>query len=102
MKYKLNWLICYTHCNWAFFKTRNIIMTPKQKANDLVDSFRIILMNEDTDCGNEILCNMIAIKHAEICVNEAMEHAQMIPTAYKHYPNAYQYFLKVRQELSLL
>lgn len=30
-------------------------MTPKEKANDLVDTFRMILMNEDTDCGNEIL-----------------------------------------------
>lgn len=76
-------------------------MTPKQKANNLVDSFRIILMNEDTDCGNEILCTMIAIKHAEICVNEAMEQAQMIETPYNGYENAYQYFLKVRHELSI-
>ena len=77
-------------------------MTPKEKANDLVDTFRIILMNEDTDCGNEILCTMIAIKHAEICVKEAMEHAQMIETPYKGYANAYQYFLKVKHEISLL
>ena len=77
-------------------------MTPKEKANDLVDTFRIILMNEDTDCGNEILCTMIAIKHAEICVNEAMEHAQMTETPYEGYANACQYFLKVRHELSLL
>jgi len=77
-------------------------MTPKEKANDLVDTFRIILMNEDTDCGYEILCTMIAIKHAEICVNEAIKHAQMIPTEYEGYVNAYQYFLKVKHELSLL
>jgi len=31
-----------------------------------------------------------------------MEHAQMIPTEYEGYENAYQYFLKVRHELSLL
>jgi len=77
-------------------------MTPKEKANELVDNFRIILMNEDTECGNEMLCTMIAIKHAEICLNEAMEHAQMILTEYEGYENAYQYFLKVRHELSLL
>ena len=77
-------------------------MTPKEKANNLVDNFRIILMNEDTDCGNEILCTMIAIKHSEICVNETMEHAQMIETPYKGYASAYQYFIKVRHELSLL
>ena len=77
-------------------------MTPKQKANDLVDSFRVILMNEDTDCGNEILCTLIAIKNAEICINEIMEHAQMIKTEYEGYVNTYQYFLKVREELKLL
>lgn len=47
-------------------------MTPKQKANHLVDSFRIILMNEDTECGHEILCTTIAIKHAEICVEQML------------------------------
>jgi hypothetical protein len=77
-------------------------MTPKQKSIELVDTFRIILMNEDTDCGNEILCTMIAIKNAEICVNEVIEHAQMIPTEYEGYENAYKYFLRVRHELSLL
>jgi len=77
-------------------------MTPKEKANNLVDNFRVILMNEDTDCGNEILCTSIAIKHAEICVNEALEHAQMIPTEYEGYENAYQFLLKVKHELRLL
>ena len=37
-------------------------MTVKEKAEDLVNSFRMILMNEDTDCGNEILCTSIAKK----------------------------------------
>lgn len=48
-------------------------MTPSQKANDLVDQFRIILMNEDTECGNECLCTLIAIKNAEIVANEVMK-----------------------------
>jgi hypothetical protein len=29
-------------------------------AQELVDRFRNILMNEDTDCGEEILCTIIA------------------------------------------
>jgi len=37
-------------------------MTPKEKAINLVDSYRNILMNEDTECGNEILCSVIAIR----------------------------------------
>lgn len=75
-------------------------MTPTEKANDLVNTFRIILMNEDTDCGNEILCTSISIKHALICVKEILQHAQMIPTEYENYENAYKYFLEVRKILN--
>lgn len=50
------------------------MMTAKEKAEDLVNQFRMILMNEDTDCGNEILCSLIAIKSAKITVNEMIEH----------------------------
>jgi len=35
-------------------------MTPKEKAQDLVNRYRAILMNENTDCGEEILCTTIA------------------------------------------
>ena len=49
-------------------------MTPKEKAENLVNQFRMILMNEDTDCGNEILCSLIAIKSAKITANEMIEH----------------------------
>jgi hypothetical protein len=45
-------------------------MTPKEKAEDLVNQFRIILMDEDTDCGNEMLCTSIAIKNALILTYE--------------------------------
>jgi len=71
-------------------------MTPKEKAEDLVDKFKIILMNEDTDCGNEILCTSIAIKHAKICVVEA--------TRVAFYANneIFDYYLNVRQELEKL
>lgn len=48
-------------------------MTPKEKTEDLVNQFRMVLMNEDTDCGNEILCTSIAIKNALISVNEIQE-----------------------------
>ena len=45
-------------------------MTPKEKAEQLVNQFCIVLMREDTDCGNEILCTSIAIKNALIATNE--------------------------------
>lgn len=45
-------------------------MTPKEKAEHLVDTYRVVLMQEDTDCGHECLCSFIAIKNALITVNE--------------------------------
>ena len=45
-------------------------MTPKEKAEDLVNQFRMVLMDEDTECGEEILCTSIAMKNAIICVRE--------------------------------
>ena len=48
-------------------------MNIEDKARELVDSYRIILMNEDTDCGNEILCTTIAKDCAMIAVNEILK-----------------------------
>ena len=50
-------------------------MTPKEKAISLVDSYRNILMNEDTECGNEILCTVIAKESALIAIEFAIEFA---------------------------
>lgn len=48
-------------------------MTPKDKATQLVDTYRAMLMNEDTECGNEILCTVIAKKSALIAVGEVIK-----------------------------
>jgi siderophore synthetase component len=72
-------------------------MTPKEKAQDLVNAYRIILMDEDTDCGNEILCTSIAIKNALVAVNEiwnALESARAF--------EEYNYWQEVRQEIKNL
>jgi hypothetical protein len=61
---------------------------PKSYVTDLVDSFRMILMNEDTDCGCEILCTKVAIEHAKIVVNEL----------FKAKPD-YQYYVQCLIEL---
>ena len=45
-------------------------MTPKDKATQLVDTYRSMLMNEDTECGNEILCTVIAKKSALISLEQ--------------------------------
>ncbi len=48
-------------------------MTPKEKAEELVNQYRIILMNEATECGNEILCTSIAKQCGLIAVDEIIE-----------------------------
>ena len=73
-------------------------MKPKLKAENLVDSYRIILMNEDTECGEEILCTLIAKQCALIAVDEiiqAMDNV-MLPNPFK------QYWNKVKQKIQAL
>ena len=48
-------------------------MDAKEKAEELVNKYRMILMDEDSDCGNEILCTIIAIKNSHIAVDEILE-----------------------------
>ena len=45
-------------------------MTPKEKAIDLVDTYKFVLWSEDTQCGDEILCTGIAKRCALIAVDE--------------------------------
>jgi hypothetical protein len=45
-------------------------MTTKEKAEYLVNQFRIVLMEEETECGNEILCTSIAVKNSLISIKE--------------------------------
>jgi hypothetical protein len=45
-------------------------MTPKEQAEDLINSYRVILMNQDTECGEEILCSLIAMKCALVAVDK--------------------------------
>ena len=45
-------------------------MTPQEKANNLVNTFRMIFMNADTECGEEILCTILAKECAKIAVQE--------------------------------
>ena len=45
-------------------------MTPKKEAENLINEYRMILMNENTECGNEILCTLIAKKCALVTVGK--------------------------------
>lgn len=51
-------------------------MTPKKEAENLINEYRMILMNENTDCGNEILCTSIAKKCALVTVGKMINEYQ--------------------------
>lgn len=74
--------------------------TPKEKAQELVNAYRMILMDEDTDCGNELLCTSIAIKNAVVAVNEIID---AIDWHKFETPNKeLNYWLDVRKEIKKL
>ena len=72
-------------------------MTPKEKAEGLVSYYKLVLMDEDTECGQEILCTSIAIKCALIAVDEIFEALD------KHHwqnRNVTEYYREVKHELT--
>jgi len=75
-------------------------MSAKDKAIELVDTYRIMLMNSDTECGEEILCTVIAKYCALIAVDEMLDFRNAL------YINegslAHQWLLDVKHEIQLL
>ena len=51
-------------------------MTPKKEAENLINEYRMILMNENTECGNEIICTLIAKKCALVTVDKMINEYQ--------------------------
>jgi hypothetical protein len=69
-------------------------MSAKDKAIELVDTYRIMLMNNDTECGEEILCTVIAKKAALIAVDEIIKYFESYVIL--------DYWNKVKKEIELL
>jgi len=74
-------------------------MTPKNKAIELINSYRIILMNEDTECGNEILCTSISKQCALTAVDEIIKSHNNL---YGVNSEKIKFYLEVKQEIELL
>jgi hypothetical protein len=72
-------------------------MTPREKAEYLVDTYRIVLMNEETQCGDEILCTGIAKQSAIIAVDEIINS-----TSWQYITNGLDYWNKVKHEIQKL
>jgi hypothetical protein len=71
-------------------------MSAKDKAIELVDTYRIMLMNSDTECGEEILCTVIAKSCALIAVDEIYNSGLLVMV------DDEQYWYDVKQEIQLL
>jgi hypothetical protein len=71
-------------------------MSAKGKAIELVDTYRIMLMNSDTECGEEILCTVIAKKAALIAVDE------IIYVLDRYIDPVRSYWEQVKKEIELL
>ena len=73
-------------------------MTPKEKAQYLVNQYKLILMDEDTDCGYEALCTSIAIKNALVAVYEIINNDGFT----RHDDSLTEYWMQVKQEIENL
>ena len=76
-------------------------MTPQEKARDLVDAYRFILIQSETEAGEEILCTSIAIECAltnvtqmllETCKNSDKKDP-------RYQDERLQYWYEVREEI---
>ena len=76
-------------------------MTPEQRALSIVNTYRMILMDADTECGNEILCTSIAIKNALVAINQMILLIDVLPLD-KEVIELFDYVQKVKQELKKL
>ena len=76
-------------------------MTPEQRALSIVNTYRMILMDADTECGNEILCTSIAIKNALVAINHMILLIDVLPLD-EQVIELFDYVQKVKQELKKL
>jgi hypothetical protein len=76
-------------------------MTPEQRALSIVNTYRMILMQEDTDCGCEILCTSIAIKNALVAINEMILMIDVLPLD-EEVIDLFDYLQQVKTQLKKL
>jgi hypothetical protein len=77
-------------------------MTPEQRALSIVNTYRMILMDADTDCGNEILCTSIAIKTALVSINQMILLVDAYLPIDKEVIDLFDYLQQVKRELKKL
>lgn len=61
---------------------KQIDILSKEIANNLFCDYRNLLMSEDTDCGQECLCSIIAIKLSIININDRIKELTAVHEIY--------------------
>jgi hypothetical protein len=74
-------------------------LTPKEKAIELFTYFHNDLQNEDTDCGQEILVSLLAIRYSLKCVDEIIEALEHHTWQNKDW---IKYYKEVKEEINKL
>jgi len=77
-------------------------MTPTEKAEELITHFKMILMDEDTDCGCEILCTSIAKKCALVTVNNVISSNPHSNPFNTDIYSTMKYWINVKKEIEKL
>ena len=77
-------------------------MKAKDKAKELVNGYRILLMNEDTECGNEILCTSISKKCTLVAVDEIIKVLEDLSNDEVSYIYEVAYWHEVKFEINKL
>ena len=77
-------------------------MEAKYKAIELVDKYRVILMSENTDCGNEILCTKISKDCALIVVDEINKAIDFDWMEVQNLESQHRFWEKVKEEIEKL
>jgi hypothetical protein len=76
-------------------------MSAKDKAIELVDTYKFVLWSEDTQCGDEILCTGIAKRCALIALDEKLEVLNKISCVIVCH-DLIDYYLEVKHEIEKL
>jgi hypothetical protein len=80
-------------------------MSAKDKAKELVDTYRIMLMNTDTECGEEILCTTIAKEFALKAVDQmisVLPFTDVNTSLGRYCEKEKEYLEEVKKEIQLL
>ena len=77
-------------------------MTAKEKAQDMVDTYRIILIHTDTDVSNEILCTTVAKCCALAAVDEILDDDYCCTSSSNDMIDRNRYWKQVKEEIERL